>query len=334
MFIESVMPSNHLSLLLPSSPAFNLSQHQCLFQWVSSLHQVAKVLQLQLQHQSFQDWLDLLAVSRVFSNTTVQKHHFFGALPSLWSNSHICIWLLEKTIALTVWIFVGKVMSLLFHMLSRFVIAFLLRSKCLLISLLQLPSAVILEPKKIKSVTVSIVSLSICLEVMGLDTMIFVFWMLSFKPKRKKKKRMNYGVIQMSLDFISQRIYVMWDSAWTCWCVTSPFSPNLFHCFRNFPKSWCNPGASEQVHTCFCFLSFAHGFLELRCRGGFPKVALQSVSWVGRGLQYLCWPLASPKQHETQKLSTSSSLALTSPSSENTKPICQVEQSIDITLLM
>ena len=82
----------------------------------------------------------------------------------------------KKTIALTVWIFVGKVMSLLFHMLSRFVIAFLLRSKCLLISLLQLPSAVILEPKKIKSVTVSIVSPSICLEVMGLDTMIFVFF--------------------------------------------------------------------------------------------------------------------------------------------------------------
>ena len=104
-------------------------------------------------------------------------------------------------------------------------------------------------------------------------------------------------------------------------------------CFRNFPKSWHNPGASEQIHTRFCFLSFAHGFLELWCRGGFPRVALQSVSLVGRGLQYLCWPLASPKQHETQKLSTSSSLA-TSPSSENTKPICQVEQGIDVTLLM
>ena len=66
-------------------------------------------------------------------------------------------------------------MSMLFHMLSRFVIAFLLRGKCLLISLLQLPSAVILEPKKIKSVTVSIVSPSICLEVIGLDATIFVF---------------------------------------------------------------------------------------------------------------------------------------------------------------
>ena len=73
-------------------------------------------------------------------------------------------------------------MSLLFHMLSRFVIAFLPRSKCLLISWLQSPSAVILEPKKIKSVIVSIVSPSICHEIMGPDTMILVFWMLSFKP--------------------------------------------------------------------------------------------------------------------------------------------------------
>ena len=74
---------------------------------------------------------------------------------------------IRKTIALILWTFVGQVMSLVFNMLSRFVIAFLPRSKCLLISWLQLPSAVILEPKKIKSVTVSIVSLSICHEVMG-----------------------------------------------------------------------------------------------------------------------------------------------------------------------
>ena len=74
-----------------------------------------------------------------------------------------------KTIALTIWTFVGKVMSLHFNMLSMFVIAFLPRSKRLLISWLQLPSAVILEPKKIKSVTVSIVSPSICHEVMGQD---------------------------------------------------------------------------------------------------------------------------------------------------------------------
>ena len=80
-----------------------------------------------------------------------------------------------KTIALTRWTFVSKVMSLLSNMLSRLVIAFLPGSKHLLVSWLQSPSAVILEPRKIKSVTVSIVSPSICHEVMGLDSMILVF---------------------------------------------------------------------------------------------------------------------------------------------------------------
>ena len=77
-------------------------------------------------------------LSRVFSNTTVQKHQFFGAQLSLESNSHIHTWLLEKPLLwLDRWTFVGKVTSLLFNMLSRFVIAFLPRSKCLLITWLQ-----------------------------------------------------------------------------------------------------------------------------------------------------------------------------------------------------
>ena len=80
-----------------------------------------------------------------------------------------------KTIALTRWTFVGKVMSLLFNMLSRLVIIFLPRNKCLFISWLQSPSAVILEPPKIKSDAVSTVSPSICYEVMGHDAIIFVF---------------------------------------------------------------------------------------------------------------------------------------------------------------
>ena len=87
-----------------------------------------------------------------------------------------------KTVALTRWTFDDKVMSLFFNMLSRLVITFLPRSKCLLISWLQSPSAVILEPRKIKSATVSTVSPSICHEVMGLDAMILVLWTLSFKP--------------------------------------------------------------------------------------------------------------------------------------------------------
>ena len=88
----------------------------------------------------------------------------------------------EKTIALTTWTFVGKVMCLFFNMLSRLVITFLPRSKCLSISWLQSLSVVILETPEIKSLTVSIVSPSICHEVMKPDAMILVFWMLSFKP--------------------------------------------------------------------------------------------------------------------------------------------------------
>ena len=87
-----------------------------------------------------------------------------------------------KTIVLTIWSFVCRVMSVLSNMLSKLLIAFLPRGKHLLMSWLQWPSAVILEPLKIKSATVSIVSPSICHEVTGLDDMILVFLMLSFKP--------------------------------------------------------------------------------------------------------------------------------------------------------
>ena len=101
-------------------------------------------------------WISLQSkgLSRVFSNTTLQKHQFFGAQLSLQSNSHIHTWPLENH-SLDWWTFVGKVMSLLFNMQSSLVITFLPRSKRLLISWLQSPSAVILEPPKIKSATVS-----------------------------------------------------------------------------------------------------------------------------------------------------------------------------------
>ena len=107
---------------------------------------------------------------------------FFNAIFLLMIKADVTI---GKVIALTVWRFVGRVMSLLFTTLSRFVIAFLRllsRSKRLLISWLQPPSAVILEPKKWKYVTASTFSPSVCYEVMGLDAMILVFWILSFKP--------------------------------------------------------------------------------------------------------------------------------------------------------
>ena len=121
---------------------------------------------------NIQDWFPLWltglislqskGLSRAFSSTTVQKHQFFGTQPSLWSNSHTYM-TTGKTITLTIWTFTGKVLSLLFNMLCKFVITFLPRSKHLLISWLQSPSAVILEPKKIKSVTVSTVSLYIAI---------------------------------------------------------------------------------------------------------------------------------------------------------------------------
>ena len=119
-------------------------------------------------------------LSRVLCST-IWKHHS-SALSLLYDPTLTFKHDYWKTIALTIQTFVGKVMSLLFNMLSRFVIAFLPRSKCLFISWLQSPSAVILEPKKIKSVTASTFPPSICHELMGLDVMILVFWMLSFKP--------------------------------------------------------------------------------------------------------------------------------------------------------
>ena len=124
------------------------------------------------------DWLDLLAVQGTLksllqhhsSKASILQHSAFFIVQLLYSYMTT-----RKTIALTRQTFVSKVMSLLFNMLSRLVITFLPRSKCLLISWLQSPSKLILEPPKIKSLTVSIVSPSICHEVRGQDAMILVF---------------------------------------------------------------------------------------------------------------------------------------------------------------
>ena len=157
---DAIQPSHPLSS--PSPPAFNLSQHQGLFQRVNSLHQVAKLLELQLQYKSFQ-WIfrtDLLYDRVVWSpccprdspessSTPQFKSINSLALNFLYSSTLTSIHDYWKTTALIRWTFVGKVMSLLFKMLSRLVIAFLPRSKRHLISWLQSPSAVILEPPKI-----------------------------------------------------------------------------------------------------------------------------------------------------------------------------------------
>ena len=131
------------------------------------------------------DWFDLLAVQGTLKSLC--QHHSSKA-SILRCSAFFTVQLSHpymttgKTIALTRWTFVSKVISLLFNMLSRFVIVYLPRSKGLLISWLQSPSAVILESEKIKSAIASTFPPSICYEGMGLVAMILVFWMLSFKP--------------------------------------------------------------------------------------------------------------------------------------------------------
>ena len=161
MSIASVMPSNPLILccpllLLPSIfPSFRVFSNESVLciRWpkyqsfsINPFNEYTGLVSLGLT-----GLVSLLSkgLLRVFSNTTVQKHKFLHAQPSLWSNCHIHIWLLEKPQL------VSKARSLLFSMLSRVVITFLPRSKHLLISWLQSPYAVILEPKKRKSVTLS-----------------------------------------------------------------------------------------------------------------------------------------------------------------------------------
>ena len=144
---SSVVPFSSCLQSFPASGSFPMSQF-----FASSGQSIGVSASASVLPMNIQDWFPLgwtgwnslqsKGLSRVFSNTTVQKHQFFITQPSLQSNSHIHTWLLEKTIALTRWIFVGEVMSLLFNMLSRLAIAFLPSRKCLLISWLQSLSAV------------------------------------------------------------------------------------------------------------------------------------------------------------------------------------------------
>ena len=196
MPIEMVMPSNYVILCRPLLHLPSIFPSIRVFSNESALHirwpkywSFSFNISPTIEHPgliSFRmDWLDLLAVQGTLksllqhhsSKTSILRHSPFFIVQL----SHPYM-ITGKTVALTRRTFVGKVMSLLFNMLSRLVITFLPRSKRLLISWLQSPSAVILEPKKIKSATVSTVSPSICHEVMGPDAMIFIFWMLSFKP--------------------------------------------------------------------------------------------------------------------------------------------------------
>ena len=189
MSIESVMPSSHLILchplilLPPSPPSIRVFSNESTLRmrwpkyWsftISIIHskEIPGLISFRM------DWLDLLAVQRTLKSLL---QHPSSKASILWHSDFFTVQLSHlymttgKTIALTRRTFVGKVMSLLLNMLSRLVITFLPRSKRLFISWLQSPSAAILEPRKIKSDTVSTVSPSISHEVMGPDAMIFVF---------------------------------------------------------------------------------------------------------------------------------------------------------------
>ena len=189
MSIKSVMPSSHLILCRPLL---------LLPQILPSIRGLSNELTLRIRWPKYwsfsfnispsnehpglisfrMDWLDLLTVQGTLKSL-LQHHNSKASV--LWHSAFFIVQISQpymttgKIIALTRWTFVDKVMSLLLNMLSRLVITFLLRSKHLLISWLQSPSAVILEPQKIKSDIVSTVSPSISHEVMGPDTMILVF---------------------------------------------------------------------------------------------------------------------------------------------------------------
>ena len=196
MSVDSVMPSNHLILccpllllptIFPSIRVFSNESALCIWwpkYWsfsfnISPSNEHPRLISFRM------DWLDLLAVQG--TPKSLLQHHSSKA-SILQCSAFFIVQLTHpymttgKTIGLTRWTFVDKVMSQFFNMLSRLAITFLPKSKHLLISWLQSPSAVILEPRKIKSATVSTVPPSICHDVMGPDAMILVFWMLSFKP--------------------------------------------------------------------------------------------------------------------------------------------------------
>uniref|UniRef100_A0AC11DC67 Uncharacterized protein n=2 Tax=Ovis aries TaxID=9940 RepID=A0AC11DC67_SHEEP len=189
MSIESVMPSSHLILCLPLLLLPPIPPSIRVFPNESALHMrwskywsFSFSISPSKEHPgliSFRmDWLNLLAVQGTLKS--LLQHHS-SKVSILQRSAFFTVQLsypymiTGKTIALTRWTFIGKVMSLLLNMLSRLVVTFLPRSKCLLISWLHSPSAVILEPPKIKSDTVPTVSPSISHEVIGPDAMIFVF---------------------------------------------------------------------------------------------------------------------------------------------------------------
>ena len=250
MSTESVMPSNHLILchsllLLPSIfPCLRVFSNELPLhiRWpkywsfyfsISSFSEYSALKSFRI------DWFDLLAVQRTLRS--LLQHNWKASIIQ-----HSAFFMIQvshpymttgKIIALTIQTFVSKVMSLLFNMLSRFVIIFLPRSKCLLISWLQSPSAVILEPNKIKCVTFPLFFPSTCHEVMELDAMIFAFWMLSFKPAFSLSSLTPLSrSCPVPLHFLPLRWYLLniwgyWYFSWQSWFQL------VIHSAQHF--AWC-----------------------------------------------------------------------------------------------
>ena len=260
-----------------SSPALNLPSIRVFTSGGQSLG---------LQHQSFmnvQDWFPLGLTSLIYllSNglSSLLQHHDSKAsvlrcsaffMVQL-SHPFLTTW---KITALTIWIFVSKVMSLLFSMLSSFIIAFLPRSKPLLISWLQSLSAVILKPKKIKSATFPTFSPSIDHEVMGPDAMILVFWKLSFKPAFSLSsftfiKRLFSSSLLSAITVVVAAVQLfsrvqLFATPWTTVRPPCP-SPSPRDCSKSCPLSlWFHPTILSSV------IPFSSCLLSFPASGSFP----------------------------------------------------------------
>ena len=295
------MPSNHLilcwPLLLPPSifPSIRVFSNESVLHirgpkdWCFSFN-----ISPSNEHSgliSFRiDWLDLLAVQGTLKS--LLQHHSSKA-SVLWHSAFFIVQLSHpymitgKTIALIRRTSVGKVMSLLFNMLFRLVIAFLPRNKHLLISWLQSPSAIILEPQKIKSLTVSIVSPPICHEVMGPEAMILVIWTLSFKSTFSLS---SFTLIRrlFSSSLSAVRVVSSGISIWGYWY----FSPQSWFQLVLLPAqcfSWCTLHISSisrvTIYRCDALLSRSGTslLLHVQCCCFLPcyRFLRRQVRWSG-----------------------------------------------------
>ena len=246
--MELVMPSNYLILchpfiLLPSIfPSISVFTNELVLhiRWpkywsfsfsISPSNEYSGMISCRM------DWLDLFAAQGILKSL-LQHCNSKGSILQCWAFfivqlSHPYM-TTGKTIALTRQTFVGKVMSLLFNMLYRSVIASLPRSKCLLISLLQSPSAVILEPPKKVSQCFQCFP-SICHEVMGPNAMILVFWMLSFKQTFSLSSftfiKLFSSSLLSAIGWCHLYIWVYWYFSWKSWF------QSVLHPAQHF--SWC-----------------------------------------------------------------------------------------------